>query len=589
MRYEIERHMSFRITSDGDRELMANFEAEILEEIHITDGLTEQVRLRLAGRQPKPDTDAESEEDVISLPEVEIDAEHFSSMNWVLPLWGVRAIIRPGTSMRDDLRTFIQMRSRPKVTTIFRHLGWAKLPDGPPGFLHAGGAITSTGNRPSVRVQLSPELQRYDLSTADPKRVKEAVAATLQLLALTQPSVTWPLLAATMTPVFSPADFAIHVSGRTGTFKSELMSLFQSYFGPRLDARHLPGSWSSTANALEAQAFFAKDCPFVVDDFVPAGTSWQVRSYQQNADKLIRAQGNQSGRARLTDTSNLQQTMYPRGLILSTGEDTPEGHSVRARMLILELSPGDIEPKALSAAQAHRPLFCTLTAALLRQLAKEPHDLLPRIEQHRADLLGVGHTRTPSMLARLIATAEYLTAWWAAEKWVSTQQAAKLAKEATEAIKASGERQHLYLEDADPADQFAAAVRQVLASGGGHVRSLNGGVPKSPTLLGWTEENSAGEMPLFKSRGPCVGWANWHTDELYVEINVGYQAIRRAAHGELALSKQTLFKRLKDAGHLLRVDEARQRNTLRVTAEGHPRQVIALSLSRTLEVQEKPQ
>ena len=44
--------------------------------------------------------------------------------------------------------------------------------------------------------------------------------------------------------------------------------------------------------------------------------------------------GNQAGRARLTDTSNLQQTFYPRGVIFSTGEDTPEGHSVRARMMI---------------------------------------------------------------------------------------------------------------------------------------------------------------------------------------------------------------------------------------------------------------
>lgn len=587
MRYEEEKSMSFRIDDKGERELMANFVAEITEEIHILDGISDQVRLRITGRQPKPNEDGAITDEVIHLPPIEIDATEFPSLSWVLPLWGVRCIIRPGTSVKDDLRTYIQVRSRPKTTTIYRHLGWTKLADGQPGYLHNGGAITRTGNRTGVRLELGPELSRYDLTSGtDPKA---GVAAAAKLLTVTRPEVTWPLLAATLAPMFGACDFAVHVSGRTGTFKSELMSLYQSMYGPTMDARHLPGSWSSTPNALEAQAFLAKDSAFVIDDFVPMGTSWQVRQYQQSADRLIRAQGNQGGRARLTDTSRLQQTMYPRGIILSTGEDIPDGHSVRARILILELSPGDIDPKKLSEVQALRPVLCGLVAGLARQLAIQPFDPVPESERHRTGLLGVGHTRTPGMLGRLIATATYLVAWWRAEKWISPQQAGKLEKEATAAIKAAGSRQHLYLEDSDPVDQFSAAIRQVVATGGGHFRTLNGGVPKNPVLLGWTEENSSGEMPTYKSRGPCIGWANWHADELLLEINVGFAAVRKGSGGDLSLSKQTLFKRLKDAGKLIRSDEGRQRNTVRITADGHPRQVIALSLSSTLEITEKPQ
>ena len=44
-------------------------------------------------------------------------------------------------------------------------------------------------------------------------------------------------------------------------------------------------------------------------------------------------------------------TYYPRGLIVSTGEDVPSGQSLRARMIVLELAPGDIDTAVLSRIQ----------------------------------------------------------------------------------------------------------------------------------------------------------------------------------------------------------------------------------------------
>ena len=44
-----------------------------------------------------------------------------------------------------------------------------------------------------------------------------------------------------------------------------------------MDARHLPGSWSSTGNALEGLAFSAKDVLLVVDDFAPTGSATDVQ------------------------------------------------------------------------------------------------------------------------------------------------------------------------------------------------------------------------------------------------------------------------------------------------------------------------
>lgn len=579
MQYVIERFRSFRQDDDGNLELMANFVANIIRETKFIDGLTTRTLLLIEGEMPAQD-DPDHKLPAVKLQPIEVEAEAFASMNWVMPNWGVRVVIRPGSGIKDDLRTMIQLHSRPELKTVYKQTGWATV-DGERRYLHVGGGIGKKGNDKSIEVRLPPELAKFNLTT----KVDAAagVRATLDLLKLGREDLIWPLIAATLTPVYGPCDFAVHLTGRTGSFKSEVMSLFQAHYGPEMDARKLPGSWASTPNALEALAFFCCNAAMVIDDFVPAGTAWQQRAYQQNADKIIRAQGNQAGRARLSDTSNLQQTMYPRGLILSTGEDTPEGHSVRARMLIMELAGGEIDAKALTAAQGNRPNFSATIAALVQWLAKEPADLKPRAEELRNQYRSIGHSRTPSMLGRLIATVEDWLVRCEVAGILKPAEAKKFAKAGKAAIEKAGSQQQGFLEDSDPVDVFSATLRQVLASGGGHFRTLNGGVPSKASLLGWNEERSSGEMATFKARGPCLGWCSIIKDELYVDVTVGFSAIKKSAGADMPLSKQTLFKRLKDAGLMTRTDEGRQRNTVRVTAENHPRQVLCLSLSTTLD------
>ena len=87
---------------------------------------------------------------------------------------------------------------------------------------------------------------------------------------------------------------ASHLVGPTGSGKSELAALAQQHYGAGLDARHLPGNWSSTENALESLAFVVKDALVVVDDFAPTGRQYDVQAMHRKADRLFRAQGNTS-------------------------------------------------------------------------------------------------------------------------------------------------------------------------------------------------------------------------------------------------------------------------------------------------------
>ena len=283
-----------------------------------------------------------------------------SSRAWTgrLKKWGAAAITFP--NQRDYARTAIQSFSiTAEDRCIYTHTGWRKV-DGRWIFLHAGGAIGDAGAISDVNVRLLGPMSRYELrAPASPDSLASAVKASLRLVELGPPSISFPLLAATYRAVFGEADFALHLAGETGAFKSELAALHQQHFGAAMNRLHLPGAWSSTGNALEALAFHAKDALFVIDDFAPQGSGTDVARYHAAADRVFRAAGNHAGRGRLDSTAKLREQKPPRALILSTGEEIPRGQSVRARLLILELAKGSINASRLTECQrdAQRGLY----------------------------------------------------------------------------------------------------------------------------------------------------------------------------------------------------------------------------------------
>jgi hypothetical protein len=512
------------------------------------------------------------------LQEIEVDASDFPAMGWVAEQWGMAPIIFPAPSCERHLRTAIQMESSPGTTHIYTATGWAEI-DGRRTFLTASGGISSEGLDEGLRVQLPTELGLYSLPA--PKKSKEAFLASLATLDVAPAATTAVLLLATYRSAIGPSDFAVHLAGRTGTFKSEVSSLMQSHFGASMDARKLPASWSSTPNALEHLAYRAKDCLMVLDDFVPLGTAWQVRQLQKSADQIIRAQGNQAGRSRLTDVSSLQTTYYPRGIILSTGEDTPEGHSVRARMMIVELAPGEVNLKKLSASQASRPKLAEAMADWVQWLAARDRtaEMKAAVIKHRDSALSIGHARTPPIIGELAATADLLATYAQEQAFLSEVDAKKLRTNLKRAVLETASKQADFLDAADPCEGFCETIRQMLATNVGHLKTRNGGVPENADRLGWTVQQAQGEMATYKSNGPRIGWTDADHNELLIDPAT-MPLIKRAGGAKVAITPQTLLKRMKEGGILTRIDDARQRNTVRVTCEGHPRNVLCLSMDQ---------
>ena len=323
-------------TKDGPVPVaLCNFSARIVEDVVHDDGAEQTRSLAVQGALACGSP----------LQRAEVPAADFGGMGWVVPAWGTRAVVFAGMGTKDHLRAALQLLSGDvPPRTIFRHVGWRKVGDAWV-YLHAGGAIGADDLADDLPVSLPEPMAAYHLpAPSEGSDLQHAIRASLGMLQLGPERATFSILSGVYRAVLGDTDFGLHMAGPTGCFKSEVAALAQQHFGPGMDARHLPANWSSTGNALEALAFTAKDALLVVDDFCPTGSAADVQRYHREADRLFRGQGNRAGRQRMRADASLRPSKPPRGLTLSTGEDTPRGQSLRARMFVLEVSPGDFGP-----------------------------------------------------------------------------------------------------------------------------------------------------------------------------------------------------------------------------------------------------
>ena len=392
----------------------------------------------------------------------EVSAAKFSTLSWVTERLGAQAVVGAGMGTRDHARAAIQhLSDQVQTRTVYTHLGWRQI-EGQWCYLHAGGAIGPVGTVPGVETDPPSQLRFYRLPDPGESDLRGCVQASLHLLDLVSEEVSVPVYCGIWRSSLGPCDFAVHTAGGTGEGKSELAAAAQQHYGSDLDARHLPGSWSSTGNALEALAFAAKDALLVVDDFAPAGTTHDVQRQNQEAARLFRAQGNRSGRNRLRPDGELRPAMAPRGLILSTGEDVPTAHSIRARLLVLEMPAGGMDWDALTDCQAaaREGQFARVMSAYLQWIAGH-YERLQELRPVRTAALralattsGCGHRRTPSIVAELAHGLEVFLVFAREVGALDETEAQDLWERAWKALGQASAAQTEHLESADPVLRF---------------------------------------------------------------------------------------------------------------------------------------
>ena len=344
-----------------------------------------------------------------------------------------------------------------------------------------------------------------------------------------------------------------------------------------MDARNFPASWTSTGNSLEGLAFAAKDVLLTIDDFCPAGSQSDVARYHANAERIFRAQGNVAGRGRMRADGTLKAPKPPRGLVLATGEDVPRGHSMRSRMLIVELRPGDVDKVKLTLSQRHADagLNAACMAGFLRYVAPKKDAAAAKIKADVAQARAAGfgadsaiHARTPDIAASLQAAFEIHMRFALETVALSGEEAGALRERCRKALSDSCARQAEF-------QQYLDLLSSVLASGRAHVASHpDGGKPTNFEAMGWRAE-AHGEETCFRPQGRCVGTVDENAffldpDAAFAEV----QALAGAQGEALAISGKTLSKRLAEKGLLM--ETLADRLLVYKTIAGVKRRVLVL-------------
>ena len=152
---------------------------------------------------------------------------------------------------------------------------------------------------------------------------------------------------------------ALHFIGSTGTRKTALLSLLQAFYGcPRFLL-----SWQSTGNHLEIAMSQTRDMVVTVDDLKATTSDRDV------GRRVLQSYADRRGRGRATRGGELARARFAGGLLVSAGEDIPEGEaSIAARSLFVTIKRGAADLERLTAAQQAAPTLATVTARYIAWL-----------------------------------------------------------------------------------------------------------------------------------------------------------------------------------------------------------------------------
>lgn len=507
--------------------------------------------------------------------QVEVRPEDMARVRtWSLQGLGATAWITVGTQIQERVLHAVQLGSQnPRQRKVYGHTGWRTIDD-VPVYLHAGGGIGAAGPVAGLEVSLPDSLGPHELPEPPAgESERAAVAAALRLLDVAPDAVTAAVFGAAWRAPLGRCEVTVFVTGPSGAGKTELSALAQQHFGPRFSARSLPAAWSGTGNSLTEICYIAKDTLVTIDDFVPKGNLAARLGLHATAEMVIRAQANATGRSRMTAEINLRGSRPPRGTLLATGEDVPSGQSLKARMLVVDLGPTDLDFARLTAAQAdgRAGLFATAMAGYLRWLAAHPErrqDVRARVDALRDDLaMSTAHRRTPTLVADVAlgwrTFLDYAVGCGALTDQDGEATWVRLLAGLSQAARQQ-DQQHA---EADPADRFVEVISAALSSGRLHLSDLGGGPPEQAQAWGWVVEST---FPNARSQGRRLGFVDG--DNVFILPDVAMEAVSfsNSTGEEIALGKGALGKRLHERGYLL-AEEYGTRGTLTVRKQAEGR------------------
>lgn len=562
-----------RPTTAGARiERLSNFNAQIIQQIINDDGSGSLISFKIEGIL----------ETGVALPTITLSSQEFESMGWIISKWGAQAWYSGVSGTKEHLRAAITFLSKDFPTLhIYTHTGWRKVSE-EWVFLSEAGGISHNGIVESLTVDLSgSHLSAFSIVERNVGlTTQEAIKKCLLLLDLLPKRISFSLLSAVFRAPLGeplPVTFALFIVGATGTRKTEVAAIAQSFFGSSFNGKNLPSNWSSTANAIEKSTYLTKDVLVVIDDYLPGDNPRQMNA---KADRVFRALGNQAGRQRMNADTDFHQEYYPRALIVSTAEDVPSGQSLTGRMLVLEIAEGDVDLGVLTELQqlSSKGVFTGVMYNYLKWLAPQIDDLKKTLPPHKAELRAKAveaektHTRTPDIIADLAIGFQSFCTFAISQGAMTEEESTTLQADCWANLLEAAGRQQSQQKTGDPCERFRDLLNAAFLLGWAHLESTKGGAPAPfPEQWGWKafpgQKDETGVPGNFYSpQGSQIGWED-HSF-VYLESEAAFNIAQRVGGKDrpISISLKTLILRLSERKHL--VPDPTGGNTVRMKGLG---------------------
>lgn len=568
--------------------LFMNGSALIDYEIVSDDGIIENRYFVMVGKL----------QDGRDLPPIKVMVAQFPSMAWPLQ-WGNKLIVSPGAGNKDNARAAIQVLSGDvRTEREYRHTGWRHI-DGSWHFLSGSGALNTNGLDATIRVELDEgNLKLYRLpSPSDETKRRALLLLDLLAIAPNNPAVGVALVCAVCrAPLAELAaiDFSLFFAGQSGSQKSEIAALALGFFGD-FNARAFPANFSDTESDMTHKSHQAKDCVFVVDEFCAATSQQDTNKIHAKAETMFRSVGNQQGRGRRNSDMTGKAAYHPRGMVVSTGEDTPRGASLLGRILICELKRGDVDLALLSdhQTQRHKGHHAEGMAAYIQWLSTRMDDLKrdfpAKITKLRDEAIVEGfaksHPRAADIYASLLAGYDVFLDFLVDAEIIGEVRANDLLQSTSDTLKIAIMAQAEFQQQSDDVQIFRDLLQSCFSSNRVHVAChLKQGPPQlNEHLWGWRANERDGEV---MGRGDLIGSINEAKQQIWLDPESTFAAVQRLAHtqGEaFLLSKATLWKRMLEKNMLLEAEtdkkSGKPRPTVKRTVCGKSARVLVLPLT----------
>ena len=279
-------------------------------------------------------------------------------------------------------------------------------------------------------------------------------------------------------------------------------------------------------------------------------------------------------------------------MILATGEDIPNGHSLQARCVILSIKKGATDTDKLTTLQelAEEEVLAQLMSNFLSWVArkadaKQVNDLMKLAHSDcMIKLPTSGHTRMRDNLASLM-TGVWLLLQFGKELCDFSEGDITRLKSATlNAANKVAELQITADKEASDADRFIELLRSSLAMGAAHLATKQGFCPSLPSAWGWKITGTPGnEIPY--GQGTKIGWIDGN--EILLDMTATLSVLKPLSTrlgNHLGSSERAINKALFEAGLLAKCDEGRYKT--KPSVEGRRVSVICLPVSCVMDKEE---